>query len=210
MPWTAKQKQTAVIICKQVGIDNDIRKLILRQLPNAIPSGGGEPSSTAKALNQRDFERFMAIVEDRAGGKLNGFDRGHFASKVASQSTNASERQAQKIRELYDELCARGGKLPGAGIYGFDGLVRKVTNNRTVALEQLTPREASNMIGMLQAMISRRRPAAADPKERQSRMFSDHELTAAGVGGTPQLAGRKVQPEDDPLTRAMAGDEIPF
>jgi hypothetical protein len=62
--WTDKQKRLAIIACRDARISNDRRKLILRQLGgHAIPSRGGEPTSTSPRLTDADFEKFMSCAE---------------------------------------------------------------------------------------------------------------------------------------------------
>lgn len=206
MAWSNKQKQIAVRACRQAGVDDAARKLILRQFSNAMTSTG--PSSTAAKLDNTDFERFMAVIEDRAGGKVLHFSTHYFQDKAASRSTSASERQAAKIDQLYHlfEQQAAGG-LKGHGTYGFGGLVRRVSAQRTDCVAELTPREASDLIGMLQAMIGRRGPRVDQPARRQQRLFADSES---------QPSPRVTTVMDEPPAgrrrrhRAMPEDEIPF
>lgn len=206
--WSNKQKQIAGMACTEAGIDDAERKFILRQFRRAMFDRDGnaatEPSSTSPKLTNADFERFMAIVEDRAGGKVLHFTAGYWQGKSASRSTHASERQAHRIHELYDQFARQtAGGLRGHGTYGLDGLIRRVSNGRTHVPEKLTPREGHNMIEMLSDLIRRRGPASPPSAERQARLFSDHEPADryTTVGPPPkQRRGR----------RHMTDDDIPF
>ena len=97
--------------------------------------------------------------------------------------------------------------MKGHGTYGFGGLVRRVSAQRTDCVAELTPREASDLIGMLQAMIGRRGPRVDQPARRQQRLFADSES---------QPSPRVTTVMDEPPAgrrrrhRAMPEDEIPF
>lgn len=203
MPWSNKQKQIAVRACRQAGIDDAVRKLLLRQLPHAVVDG--QPTSTAGALDNKDFERFMALVEDRAGGKVLHFTSSYWGDKAASRSTSASERQAHKINLLYREYSSQdAGGLTGHGIYGLTGLVRRMSAQRTGRIEELTPSEAHNLIELLGALIKRR--GLVRDQQRQQRLFSDFDPTA-GTPGTPGRSRRRRNLKHPP---ALTADEIPF
>ncbi len=63
--WTNKQKALAVRACKSIGLGDDQRKLILRQLGGHALIND-QPTSTSPRLTQADFEKFMAYVESYA------------------------------------------------------------------------------------------------------------------------------------------------
>ncbi|MEZ6193966.1 MAG: hypothetical protein R3C45_22195, partial [Phycisphaerales bacterium] len=77
MAWTNRQKMVAAQVCREAGLDDDHRKLVLRQFRRAMYDADGlacdQPSSRSKRLTNRDFEQFMAIIERSAGGKLKGY-----------------------------------------------------------------------------------------------------------------------------------------
>lgn len=194
--WTSKQRQIAGMACKHAGLDDAARKLVLRQFPNALLPGSKEPSSTSEMLTQRDFERFMAIVEDRAGGHLRGFTSGYWQEKAGLRSQVASERMAAKIRALYADYQAQPPEVDG-GRYRLDGLVYRMSGQTTSAPEEMTPKDAWNLIEMLKALIARRgEPQPPKPRDRQPRLFSNLDP----VGATSAGAGFQV----------VEADEIPF
>jgi len=230
MPWTKTQKQIAVMAGRQAGLDEDMRKLILRQFPNAfnnraqgpalndgdsggrphpnpLPGGEGErdsggPSSTSPRLNNADFERFMAIVEDRAGGRILHFTPGYWQDKAGSRSAVANERMGAKIRALYRDYQAQDS---GGGRYRLDGLVWRFSGGRTSKVEELKPKEAWNLIEMLKALVAKRGPVPeAKPSALQERLFSERELPGLTQGLRP---GSPKTPTAHP---ALAHEEIPF
>jgi|GEM_PF-1811393 len=210
MPWSKKQKQIAGMACGQAGVDNDARKLILRQFRNAFFNVQGmpvsDPTSTSSKLENKDFERFMAILEDRAGGRILHFTPNYFQEKAGTRSDSVNERMAWKIRELYRTYeSQKAGGLEGHGIYGLDGLVSRFSSHRTRELDELTPKEAWNLIEMLKALVDRRgEPAKPTPVERQQRMFSDQESPALTTIDPPlKRRVRGKQPE-------LKAIDIPF
>jgi hypothetical protein len=215
MPWSKKQKQIAGMACGQAGVDNDARKLILRQFRNAFFNVQGmpvsDPTSTSSKLENKDFERFMAILEDRAGGRVLNFSPNYWQEKAGSRSDNVNERMAWKARELYRTYeSQQAGGLHGHGIYGLDGLVSRFSAHRTRVLEELTPKEAWNLVEMLKDLVSRRgEPATTKEEERQERLFSDRETPAfSTVSPAPAAPPRKRmarQPQ-----KVLETEDIPF
>jgi hypothetical protein len=212
MPWTKKQRQIAGMACRDAGIDDAARKLLLRQLPNAMFNAGGvpvgDPSSTSPRLSQADFERFMAVIEDRAGGKLLNYSAHYWQDKAGSRSTVANERMTTKIMSLYREYESQEcGGLDGHGIYGLDGLVRRFSNQRTAVIEELQPKEAWNLIEMLKAVIARRGSSKPDARPQQRRLFSDCEPEAH----RPRQTARSIAIADvGGDVDSLGDDEIPF
>lgn len=219
MAWTDKQKQIAVRACRQAGLDDAARMMLLRQIRNAMFTSAGvpanDPSSTSSKLTNADFERFMAIVEDRAGGRVLNFSQNYWQEKAGSRSDNVNERMAWKIKELYRVYeSQQAGGLEGHGIYGLEGLVSRFSSHRTRELDELTPKEAWNLIEMLKIVVSRRgEPAPPEVRDRQERLFSDRELPGAGptlttVGPAPAAPPRKRRAREP--QKAMETEDIPF
>jgi len=112
--WTNKQKGLAVRACKSVGIDDDQRRLILRQLGgHAVPRRGAEPTSTSPKLTQGDFEKFMACVESYADdGQLLGKPAGYWEDRFINGDLG---RLLYKARQLQHALMD-AGQSPGGAI----------------------------------------------------------------------------------------------
>lgn len=74
MSWTTKQKRLMHAAVRAAGLDDDQRRVLLRQLPNAFFDARGravaEPTSTSLRLTNADLERFLAWVEQWIGGDL--------------------------------------------------------------------------------------------------------------------------------------------
>lgn len=201
MAWTAKQVQLAVMACRQAGIDDAARKLILRQFPHALFNRQGipvsDPSSTSARLDNADFEDFMAIVEDRAGGKILHFTPGYFGDKVGSRSVHANERMGSKIRELY-----RAYLLQGDGRYRLEGLVWRFSAQRTSQVDELKPREAWNLIEMLKNL--RKSQGVASETSGGSRKV-DSEDEVSGTSGASGGQGRLFSPYEYRASPAPPG-----
>ena len=67
MAWSKNQKNTFVMACKSAGLDEEHRRLILRQSPRSTHEG--RVTSTSPRLNQSDFEHCMATVESSSAGR---------------------------------------------------------------------------------------------------------------------------------------------
>jgi len=132
MAWTNQQKQIAVRACRAAGIGEEQRRdMVLRNLDNAhLPDG--RISSTSPKLTNADFEQFMAIVEQAAGGKILHFTEGYWVKSAA----DSLGRMRHKVRGLAAELEA-AGHLAANGI-GLAGWIEKrVTRGATNRLEEL-------------------------------------------------------------------------
>jgi len=132
MAWTNPQKQIAVRACRAAGISEEQRRdMILRNMANArLPDG--RVTSTAPKLTNADFEQFMAIVEQGAGGKVLHFTEGYWVKNAA----DSLGRMRHKVRLLAAELEA-AGHLAANGI-GLAGWIEKrVTRGATNRLEEL-------------------------------------------------------------------------
>jgi len=115
MPWSNTQKQIAARAAKAAGINDEQRRLILRQLPNAFYDRKGnaadEPSSTSRKLTNPDMEQFMATVEDFAGGKVLHFERGYWS--------NANQTRLGRMRNLVTRIATA---LEAAGLLEPEGV----------------------------------------------------------------------------------------
>ena len=115
MSWSKKQKGMAVRACKSVRIDDDTRKLLLRQLGgHALVNG--EPTSTSRRLTQADFEKFMACVESYAEyGKLLGKPAYYWENQFAKGGLGRLLHRARQMQhELIDAGVSPGGAIAKA------------------------------------------------------------------------------------------------
>jgi len=136
MAWSKRQKMIAVTTCREARLEDEHRKLILRQLPNAMHDANGkrskEPSSTSSKLTQRDFEQFMAIIERGAGGKLLHHSKGYWQRKA----DDAAHRMRYRVQQISRQLEAQGLLVAdGVGLAGF--IEKRIAGGRTHRLEDL-------------------------------------------------------------------------
>jgi hypothetical protein len=132
MSWTNQQKQIAVRACKAAGISDEQRRdMILRNIDHArMPDG--RVTSTAPKLNNVDFEQFMAIIEQAAGGQVLHFTEGYWAKSVGDSLC----RMRFKVTALAAELEAAGHLVPnGVGLAGW--IEKRVSQGATNRLEEL-------------------------------------------------------------------------
>lgn len=155
MPWTNTQKQIAARACKAAGINDEQRRLILRQLPNAFYDRKGnavdEPTSTSRKLTNPDMEQFMATVEDFAGGKVLHFERGYWSS--------ANQSRLSRMRNLVARIAAAleaAGLLEPDGV-GLAGWIERFAadEHRTARLDRLTYGEMHKLINGIRAYAQR-------------------------------------------------------
>lgn len=160
MPWTNKQKATAVQSCRAAKISDEHRKLLLRQFRNAHFDAKGdrcdEPTSTSKRLSNADFEAFMAVVEQSNSGRLPGFTAAYWSKK----SGDRLHRLRFAVRGLADQLEADGLLAPG-GI-GLAGWIKsRVTQGEPRDVAALNYHELLVLITQLNAHRRQHRTEAA-------------------------------------------------
>jgi len=169
MPWSKRQKSTAMAACKAHGISDDYRRLMLRQFNNAFYDRHGrpqdEPSSSSAKLTNGDFEQFMGLVERMAGGQVKlpggGYSAGYWQAKA--------EDRLQRMRDLVERLAAA---LEAAELIDGDGaglarwISRQAKDQRTDQLTDLDYDELHRVINGLRSLARRHgvewdEPAAA-------------------------------------------------
>lgn len=151
MAWTNQQKQIAVRACKAAGISDERRRdMILRNIDHArMP--GGHVTSTAPKLNNADFEQFMAIVEQAAGGQVLHFTEGYWVKSAA----DSLARMRHKVKELAAALEAAGHLVPnGIGLAGW--ISKRVTRGETDQLSELDYQQLRALIVGLEAYTRQR------------------------------------------------------
>lgn len=151
MAWTNRQKQIAARVCKTTGISDEQRRdMILRNIDHArLPDG--RITSTAPKLNNADFEQFMAIVEQAAGGQVLHFTRDYWAESAA----DSLARMRHKVKSLAAELEAAGHLIPdGVGLAGW--IEKRVSQGATNRLEELDDQGLRALIVGLQAYTRQR------------------------------------------------------
>lgn len=156
MTWTATQKALAARACQAAGIDDDHRRLLLRQFRNSLVHG--EPTSTSPKLNQSDFEQFMAHVESFAGGQIclrdgdgrvtREFSRGYWGNK-ASDDLQRVRFTARRTVEL---VTSRGIITPD-GVKAW--ISSRVSNGRSDSIEELNGQELHALINGMRALAMR-------------------------------------------------------
>ncbi len=150
MAWTNQQKQIAVRACKAAGIGEEHRRLILMNLNHArLPDG--RVTSTAPKLNNADFEQFMAIVEQAAGGQVLHFTKDYWAESAA----DSLSRMRHKVKELAAALEAAGHLVPnGIGLAGW--IEKRVSQGATDQLSELDYQQLRALIVGLGAYTRQR------------------------------------------------------
>lgn len=124
MAWTSKQKQIAVRASRAAGISEEQRRdMILRNFEHAHHQG--QITSTAPKLKDGDFEAFMAIVEQFAGGQILHFSPGYWQSCAA----DGLSRMRGKVAKIAAALEA-AGKLAAEGV-GLAGWINKRVSGGT-------------------------------------------------------------------------------
>lgn len=148
MSWTKSQKQTAIIACRNAGIDEDHRELILRQFPHAMHKG--RITSTSPALSNTDFEQFMAIIERTAGGELPKFTMHYWQKKAEDHLA----RMRSLALALNQQLEATGNLEPNC--VGLAGWIRRMTHGEKEILADLDYHELYKVIEGLKVYANRR------------------------------------------------------
>jgi hypothetical protein len=161
MPWTKTQIQIAARACRDGGIADEHRKLILRQLPHALfdRSGGASkaPSSTSAKLTNSDFERFMATVEDYCGGQVKIPGRGRVYLYVRGHWSVRSSDPSRRLRHKAGELVRRleaDGRLEPRGV-GVRGWIRKYISPDASGIDDLVCDQLHALIHGLTAYCRR-------------------------------------------------------
>jgi hypothetical protein len=154
MAWTKTQKQIAVRACIAAKIGEEQRRdMILRHFANARMQDG-RISSTAPNLSNRDYEQFMAIVENYAGGQVLHFTRGYWSKCAADQHA----RLRFRVRNINDSLVAAGLFTPdGESLRGW--ISKRVTKGMTDRAEELDYHGLMALTLGLEAFASRNRVA---------------------------------------------------
>ncbi len=154
MPWTNKQKQIAARACQAAGISEEQRRdMILRNFANArLPDG--RISSTSPKLTNSDFENFMAVVEQYAGGKVLHFTPGYWQG----QASDALARMRHRATSLA-ELLERDGHLApnGAGLAGW--IRKRVSQGQADRVEEL---DYSGLDALIRGLTAFARRAGLD------------------------------------------------
>lgn len=150
MAWTNTQKQIAVRACNAAGIREEQRRdMILRHFANAR-TPDGRITSTSPKLTNRDYEQFMAIVENYAGGKILHFTRGYWAQCAADQHA----RLRFRVRGIVNALVAAGLFTPdGESLRGW--ILNRVSKGETDCAEALDYHGLMALILGLEAFAAR-------------------------------------------------------
>lgn len=170
MPWTDKQKQIFARACSAAGIDDDQRRLILRQSSRSLYDRKGravdQPTSTSLRLNQSDYDQAMATVETYSGGQIKAKDRdGNYLFTWGYWSGQAAG-ETRRQRHMVDRIV---NTLEAEGIFQADGsslanwIRERVTAGRTENIDDLTKDEMLNLIEGLKAYCVRKMTAIHGP-----------------------------------------------
>lgn len=109
--WTHKQKRLHIMACRDAGIGDEHRRLLLRQL-GAAAIVDGEATSTSPRLTDADFDKFMSCVESCApGGRVLDFQAGHWAGRFAQGGYSRAMHQALRMQR---SLADAGVQAEGA------------------------------------------------------------------------------------------------
>lgn len=113
--WTNEQKKLAIIACRDAGISDEHRKMLLRHL-GAAALINGNPSSTSPRLTNGDFEKFMYLVEGcTPEERLLNYPAGHWQAKFAEGTySRLMHRALQMSHTLQDAGIKPGGAIAQA------------------------------------------------------------------------------------------------
>ncbi len=154
MAWTNTQKQIAARACIAARISDEQRRdMILRNFERAH-TANGSITSTAPRLTNGDFEQFMAIVENFAGGRVLHYPRGHWQAAAMDNLKRMRHRAARVAVEL-----ERAGHLhaDGAGLAGW--IEKRVSKGEATRIEQLDFHQLQALIIGLEAYARHRQLA---------------------------------------------------
>lgn len=142
--WTKRQKQLAVVACRQAGIDDNSRHLLLYQLGGkAIVNGCA--TSTSPKLGNADFEKFMAIIESYSGGQIGNKERGYWEEQFANG----------KYGRLLYRARALSNQLQDAGDPPMKYVAKAVGRDFSNELHNLDEDELNKAIDAMTAVIRR-------------------------------------------------------
>lgn len=159
MAWTTAQKRLAAMACRAAGIDDDHRKLILRQFDHAHYDAAGkrstEPSSKSKRLTNADFDQFIAILERSAGGQLKTGNRTYPPTHFQDKADDVLARVRFKAQAIADALVAAGVfDREGVSLAGW--ISKRVAQGEKDRLAQLDYHELHALITGLTAFAKGR------------------------------------------------------
>jgi phage gp16-like protein len=143
MSLTNLQLRTVHIAAKQVGLDDQSYRVLLRNVAGV---------ASAKDLDNVTFEDVMATLED-LGYRDPRKDGDYWRGKVARRGSQVNERMLRKIISLAERQR-----------YRLSALCRQFSGGRTERPDKLTPREAWNLIEMLKSAISREASGDEHPR----------------------------------------------
>jgi hypothetical protein len=144
MPWSKDQKRVAAVAARSAGLDDEARRLVLRQFPRAVHRG--RVTSTSPRLNQSDFEQYMAILERSAGGRLDRWPPHHWQRKADDDRA----RMRRLVRSL-EFGRQRDGALRTDAMTWARARIATVGDQDKRDLAQLDHHELSALINQLQA-----------------------------------------------------------
>lgn len=150
MAWSKNQKQIAVRACREAGIDDEQRKLILRQFARSLYDAQGRPtgtpSSTSKRLNNSDYEQFMAVVERvHPKQQILEFSMGYWQRK-AGDDTQRMRHLALQISECLSASITSWGPTALA-----NWIRERVAGGQTDRLDDLDSEQLHALINGLRA-----------------------------------------------------------
>jgi cell division GTPase FtsZ len=147
---TKQQIQLIHIAAKQVGLDDERYRLLLRNVACAL---------TSKQLSNDSFEEVMAVLEGM-GFRTIGFAPDYWRQTVAKKGITCGRRMAHKIRELAATTC-----------YPAESMALRHSHGATSVVEQLSPLEAYEVIEAYKQIAKRpaRSPAGAGTREEAAR-----------------------------------------
>jgi hypothetical protein len=99
MAWTAKQKMIAATAAEQIGLTDEQRRAILRNVPGHRAMHDGRITSTSARLTNPDFDWYMSVIESEAGGQVPGWKRGYWSGKSADPLARA-RHLAHRLADL--------------------------------------------------------------------------------------------------------------
>jgi len=181
---TPQQIKLIHIFKSQAGLNDQQYRMVLGNIASV---------SSCKDLSNDQYEDCMAFLEEQiesAGGHPGGYWR----DKLAQRGNVAGARMVWKIRQLHSDynFAAEAADIAPDDRYQLSGLVERAANGRTRRPEQLTPKEAWNLIEGLKKMVTRTAHDASHPVRRHP------------------TADPSYQPDPSDSPAVVPVEEIPF
>lgn len=141
--WSPKQIKVSVIACRNAGIDDNQRHLLLYQLGGrAIVDGVA--TSRSPRLKQPDFEKFMMLIEGYSNGRVGNYKPGYWERQFREGPYGRLLDRAYKLSHALQDA----GLLPA-------GVISKAISRKYDVMANLDQDELHKAIDAMTAVFKR-------------------------------------------------------